>query len=114
MSEIVVSNFDYAVLKPEVQHLVREAADEIRGARDRHVDEAIRMGVALSRVKKALDHGEFGKWLSAEFGWGERTAQRLMSAAEVFGENPTRVRILPLRLSTSLARRRPPRQPAIP
>ena len=103
MSEIVSSNFDYGILKLEDQNLVREAADEIRGARDRHIDEALRMGRALIRVKEALPHGEFGKWLSAEFGWAERTAQNLMRAVETFGQNPQRVADLPLRLVYALS-----------
>src|SRR5947208_15313192 len=35
-------------------------------------------------VKEALEHGHFGPWLKAEFGWGERTAQNFMSVAERF------------------------------
>ena len=34
--------------------------------------------------KEALEHGHFGPWLKAEFGWGERTAQNFMSVAERF------------------------------
>src|SRR5262249_1572372 len=35
-------------------------------------------------VKDALEHGHFGPWLRAEFGWSERTAQNFMSVAERF------------------------------
>ncbi len=66
------------------------------------------MGRALIRVKKALPHGEFGKWLSAEFGWAERTAQNYMQAAEMFGENPQRVADLSLRALYALSARSTP------
>lgn len=87
MSAIVISApsaFDYSVLEPDVERLVRDAAEEIRAARYRHVEEAFRMGQALLRVKEALPHGQFGKWLSSE-GWRERTAQNYMAVAATFG-----------------------------
>jgi hypothetical protein len=100
MSAIVIpglSAFDYSVLEPDVERLVRDAAKEIRSAGARHVDEALRMGRALLRVRKALPHGQFGKWLSAE-GWAERTAQNYMAAADTFGTKSATVADLPLRI----------------
>jgi hypothetical protein len=47
-------------------------------------------------VKAALPHGAFGKWLDAEFGWTERTAQNYMRAAETYGSNTKCVSDLPL------------------
>jgi hypothetical protein len=41
-----------------------------------------------------LSHGQFGRWLSAEFGWSERTAQRFLQAAEVFGSKADTVSVL--------------------
>jgi hypothetical protein len=108
MSGEVISNFDYAPLEPQVQRVVKDAAEEIRRGRDQHLDGALQMGRALISVKKALPHGEFGKWLKAEFGWAERTAQRLMSVAETFGENPTRVSDLSLRVVYLLSSRSTP------
>jgi hypothetical protein len=39
----------------------------------------------LRAVKEALEHGQFGRWLHAEFGWTERLAQNFMTVAERFG-----------------------------
>ena len=47
-------------------------------------------------MKAALPHGSFGKWLEAEFGWTERTAQNYMRAAETYGSNTKCVSDLPL------------------
>jgi Protein of unknown function (DUF3102) len=98
------TSFDYSALEPDVQRVIKDAAEEIRGAHDRHVEEALRMGRALIRVKDALPHGQFGNWLSTEFRClSERTAQRYMTVAQVFGENPTHVSYLPLRLVQMLS-----------
>jgi hypothetical protein len=101
MTAVVItglSAFNYSVLEPDVERDVRDAAEEIRDARGRHIGESLRIGRALLRAKAALPHGQFGTWLSEEFGWEERTAQRLVRAATTFGENPTCVSGLPLRI----------------
>jgi hypothetical protein len=36
-------------------------------------------------VKNALEYGQFGTWLRAEFAWTERTAQNFIAVAERFG-----------------------------
>jgi hypothetical protein len=68
--------FSYAHLTPPVAELVRGKAKEIRGATGRILDAVLATGQALIAVKEALPHGQFGPWLSAEFSWSERTAQR--------------------------------------
>lgn len=41
----------------------------------------IDVGADLRQIKERLPHGEFGKWLHAEFNMTERTAQNYMAAA---------------------------------
>jgi hypothetical protein len=41
----------------------------------------------LLAVKEALPHGQFLRWLRAEFGWPERTARNFMAVAEQFGKS---------------------------
>jgi hypothetical protein len=49
----------------------------------------------LLAIKAKLDHGQFGKWLNAEFDMSERTAQNLMSLAEYANDKPATVANLP-------------------
>jgi DUF3102 family protein len=78
--------FDYASLPENVRAEARAIADEIkmrlRGA-------VIEVGTALLRIKSRLAHGQFGEWLSAEFGLTERTAQNYMAAATLVAKYET-------------------------
>ena len=74
--------FAYEALARDVAEMARAAAAEIRASLGRHIEEAIKAGKRLIEVKAALPHGEFGKWLAAEFGMSERSARNYMSAAE--------------------------------
>jgi hypothetical protein len=42
----------------------------------------IEIGKELLAVKEARERGQFGPWLEAEFGWGDRIAQKFMRVAE--------------------------------
>ncbi len=95
--------FDYGSLDPSVADDVRTTAVEIRKSAHRMLDEVLASGRALQRVKEVLPHGDFGEWLTTEFGWKERTAQSYMRVAGSFGENPQRVLDLPLRSVYTLA-----------
>jgi hypothetical protein len=96
VSAIVTSNFDYATLAPDVASLAETAAAEIRTSTRRQITEVVAAGRRLLEVKAALPHGAFGRWLVAEFGWTERTAQNYMRAAETYGSNTKCVSDLPL------------------
>lgn len=48
---------------------------------------ALKIGERLCEAKELLDHGEFGPWLKDEFGWTDRTAQKLMAVYREFGES---------------------------
>jgi hypothetical protein len=72
------TGFDYSALSAEIRTEAQLVADEIK---KRMRGAVIEVGVALARIKDRLEHGQFGKWLVAEFGMTERTAQNYMSAA---------------------------------
>ena len=80
----VVVGFRYDLLETTVAEKVRSSADRIRERVKKTVEDIIEVGNDLLAVKEALGHGQFGPWLKAEFGWGERTAQNFMSVAERF------------------------------
>jgi hypothetical protein len=88
--EIVVqptqAGFDYGGLPTDIRAEVKASADEIRGLMNRTVFE---VGAALTRIKDRLPHGQFGKWLLAEFGLTERTAQNYMNAAALVAKCET-------------------------
>ena len=85
--ELVVVGFNYDLLETKVADKVRSAADRIREKVKKTIEDIIEVGNDLLAVKEALPHGQFGPWLKAEFGWGERMAQNFMSVAERFGPN---------------------------
>ena len=66
MSALVVRNFDYAMLAPDVASLAAAAAIEIRTLTHRQITEAVAAGKLLLDVKAALPHGARGGVLSAE------------------------------------------------
>lgn len=82
--ELVIVGFDYSPLDTKVADKARSAAERIRGRLKRTLEDLIEVGNDLLAVKEALDHGQFGAWLRAEFGWSERMAQNFMSVAERF------------------------------
>jgi hypothetical protein len=79
------ADFNYGALDTDVATLVRQAAKRIG---DRTRSSIIDNGRDLIAVKAKLGHGMFGKWLKAEFGWSDQTAQNFMNAARlVEGKN---------------------------
>lgn len=76
--------FDYSALTSESRIVVMQKTSEIKTLIRRSVQDIIDIGTKLIEVKDQLGHGEFGKWLSAEFNWNERTARRFMSVADAF------------------------------
>lgn len=77
---VVTGRFDYTTLPADIRAEASAAADEIRRRMRGAIIEA---GTALIPIKDRLPHGQFGKWLGAEFGMTERTAQNYMSAASL-------------------------------
>jgi hypothetical protein len=105
-NEVIVVGFNYDVLETEVAEQAQSAAARIREKVKRTVEDIIEVGKDLLAVKEALPHGAFGRWLKAEFGWGERMAQNFMSVAERFG--PKTEMIADLRIARSPLNGRPP------
>jgi hypothetical protein len=95
MTNAIVS-FSYDVLAPDTASRLRQTAEAIRESGRHQINEILATGRALIEAKAALLHGQFRRWLSAEFGWSERTARNYMRAAEVFGSNRQRVADLPV------------------
>lgn len=87
--------FNYATLKPVDADRLRECATQIRTYQKKVGQQIIAIGDILLAVKKGLDHGQFGLWLGAEFGWSERTAQNYMRASEAFSDKSETVADLP-------------------
>jgi hypothetical protein len=79
-----IVGFNYDLLETKVADKVRASADRIRERINKTVEDIIAVGNDLLAVKDSLEHGQFGPWLKAEFGWSERTAQNFMSVAEKF------------------------------
>ncbi len=82
----VVVGFNYDLLEAKVAEKARSTADRIREKVKKTVEDIIEVGNDLLAVKEALEHGQFGPWLKAEFGWSERTARNFMAVAEQFGK----------------------------
>jgi hypothetical protein len=92
--DVANTDFDYAGLDAEVAAEARAAADRIR-ALGRRLDEAIgAIGEELIDIKEKLGHGQFGRWLKAEFGMSPDTAERYMRVMRVFGDKIRTVRFL--------------------
>ena len=87
--------FDYTAIPADVAKSLKDDASTIRDAQSRSVEASVAAGQALRRAKAALKHSEFLPWLKAEFGWDVRTARRLMSLADAFEANASRVSHLP-------------------
>src|SRR5262245_20374621 len=78
------TSFDYSQLPEDDAAVARCAAEFIRERQRQTVKSIIDIGNQLICVKEWLGHGRFFSWLDAEFGWSDRTAQRLMRAADAF------------------------------
>ena len=76
--------FDYSALDADTAHAIMRAADSIKHRKTSIGRDLIGIGTDLIKVKDQLDHGRFGAWLDAEFGWSQRTARNYMMAAEAF------------------------------
>jgi hypothetical protein len=83
---IIVEPFDYSALDETQQALILEQRNLIQVHVRQECLHIIEIGRALLTIKESLPHGQFGKWLRAEFGWSDRTARNYMNAAKEFGD----------------------------
>ncbi len=83
-SSPISKRFDYDSLDSADAVFVQQQTSEIRGLMKRTAEDIVDIGQRLIEVKKRLKHGRFGTWLTAEFGWNQKTAERFMNVAESF------------------------------
>lgn len=83
-ADVLLKVFDYAALDTETRIVVQQKTGEIKERMRRAAQDIIDIGARLMEVKDKLGHGHFGKWLSAEFEWDERQAQRMMNVTAAF------------------------------
>src|SRR5579859_2649629 len=80
------ATFDYATVPSAVADDLHAVAARIQHLERSLTRNVIEIGNELLAVKVKLHdtfgHGTFGKWLSAEFRWSERTARNYMRVAE--------------------------------
>jgi hypothetical protein len=76
------AEFDYAALDAGARRLLRDRARHIRGLMQATLGGIVDIGRGLAEVKEKLPHGQFLKWIRAEFGWKRTTAWRFMEVFE--------------------------------
>lgn len=86
--------YDYGQIEEGSRKAVIGAATEIKAHESRAKESMIRIGQRLATVKGLLPHGQFADWCQVEFDMSDRTAQRMMAAAEVFGSKSDTVSLL--------------------
>lgn len=64
-----VGGFNYSTIDPETADALMRAVDQIKNRKSSVVREIIGIGTDLIGAKARLDHGQFGRWLEAEFDW---------------------------------------------
>lgn len=80
-----------------------DSAKLIREAIDASTEERIKAGQELRKVKDALEHGQFLRWLKSEFPFTPRTAENYMQVAYIVGDNAKRVSYLGFSLLLKLS-----------
>lgn len=86
--------YDYGQVDQASREGVIAAALDIRTHAARAKDSMIKIGLKLASVKGLLPHGQFSDWCETEFEMSQRSAQRMMQAAEVFGSKSDTVSLL--------------------
>lgn len=84
MTMIATQQFDYEALSESTKIVVQQKTSEIRSRMNKAASNIMEIGERLIAVKEQLGHGQFREWLTAEFAWDERSAQRMMKVATTF------------------------------
>ncbi len=87
------TGFDYSEIPDSEQ--ISVAAERIKECGYRIVEDMIEIGRELIEVKNLLGHGQFQKWIAAEFGWSKQTAINFMHVAKNLGDKSTAIVLLP-------------------
>lgn len=82
--EVTPVVFDYNALDMETRIVVQQKTEQIKLIGRRLSQDIVTIGEHIIAVKDKLGYGKFDAWLSVEFGWTRRTAERFMSVAERF------------------------------
>ena len=84
--ELAVSatGFEYSAVTEGEK--LQAAARRIKDCRHRIFEDVIEIGRELIAVKKMLAHGQFQKWIEAEFGWGKTTVRNFINVARNLGD----------------------------
>jgi hypothetical protein len=77
-------DFDYKILDPKAQAIVKQKTAEIKGLIRQTAQDIIKVGQKLTEVKQQLKHGEFRNWLKTEFNWSISSATKFMQVSEQF------------------------------
>jgi hypothetical protein len=79
-----VGCFEYRALpvSEEVRDELKASARLIRGILQQTLANVVAIGKELAIAKKKVGHGNFLKWIAAEFGFSDRSAANYMRAAE--------------------------------
>lgn len=77
--------YDYSQIDPSARPQVMGAAAAIKVQEQRVRDGILIVGQRLTEVKSLIPHGQFSDWCATEFDMSQKTAQRMMRVAEVFG-----------------------------
>jgi hypothetical protein len=66
--------------------ILRAHARHIQRLGRRAISDVVEIGRRLTDAKRRLGHGRFLVWLTAEFGWSERTAENFMRVYDLQGK----------------------------
>lgn len=94
-------DFDYGTLAVEQAEDARAAAERIKARTSAAI---LDTGRDLIEIKGLLDHGQFERWLRAEFGMTPRTGQNYMRAALLVADKSETVSYLPAATVYEIAR----------
>ena len=78
------SAFDYSSLDSDARLRVQEKTSRLKSLIQRSARDIIEVGQYLIEIKSELSHGNFDKWLEAEFSWSPSTARKFMQVAAKF------------------------------
>ncbi len=101
VQEIAGTSFSYDLLTKDQAVSAKADAAWVREQYATLETTALETSVAIGRrlldARERIGHGHFLQWVEKEFTFGRMTANRMMNAAERFGEDVTRVLHLPQR-----------------
>lgn len=80
--------FDYSALDAATRSDVERCTAAIKERRENMRRDFMAICTSLRDVKRQLQHGQWGRWLRAEFDWSEDTAERMLKVAALGEQNP--------------------------